>query len=359
LKDVNLIQNLENGPILIIQKTNGEVFDFGILINDNEINCFVGGQIGLNKQSAEIRAYLDKISFSHNDIINNLKMLTGRPITELKFLIILNKDWQDNLKKEFEEKDRKITEYKKNRENKTSLNQFEEDEIKKMTKDISYYNTQFGIKCCNSLNVSYLLFSDKDFSFYNENKIIELFDVKEIKSIKIGFEMFCIKEYNLIPYSLHDSILNDKEKSLLVAKLQKDIYSDIVDIKINYKINEKSGLLHITPENYGVISIYNKNFKVFTYFDGSFIIFVLKNDKIIKYDDIKTMINAEYEYTQNFEKYFVEFIYEDENEKSGININGEKDKKRMTGKQRKEEQKKKSYVNHLKYLCVKRKHGQY
>ena len=31
----------------------------------------------------------------------------------------------------------------------------------------------------------------------------------------------------------------------------------------------------------------------------------------------------------------------------------------MTGKQRKEEQKKKSYVNHLKYLCVKRKHGQY
>ena len=358
LKDVNLIQNLENGPILIIQKTNGEVFDFGILINNNGINCFVGGQIGLNKQSSEIRAYLDKISSSHNNIINNLKILTGRPITELKFLIILNKDWQDNLKKEFEEKDQKIIDYKKNRENKT-LNQFEEDEIKKMTKDISYYNTQFGIKCCENLNVSYLLFSDKDYSFYNENKIIELFDAKEIKSIKTGFEMFCTKEYNLIPYSLHDSILTDKEKSLFVEKLKKDIYSDIIDIKINYKLDGKINILSATPENYGIISIYNDNTKIFTYYDGSFIIFVFKNDKIIKYEDIKIFINFEYEYAQCLEKYFVEFIYEGEN--SGININEEKDKninikKEITGKQRKEEQKKESFINHLKYLGIKRKH---
>ena len=358
LKDAKLIKNLENGPILIIQKTNGEVFDFGILINNNGINCFVGGQIGLNKQSAEIRAYLDKISSSHNNIINNLKILTGRPITELKFLIILNKDWQDNLKKEFEEKDQKIIDYKKNRENKT-LNQFEEDEIKKMTKDISYYNHQFGIKCCENLNVSYLLFSDKDYSFYNENKIKELFDAKEIKSIKTGFEMFCTKEYNLIPYSLHDSILTDKEKSLFVEKLKKDIYSDIIDIKINYKLDGKINILSATPENYGIISIYNDNTKIFTYYDGSFIIFVFKNDKIIKYEDIKIFINFEYEYAQCSEKYFVEFIYEGEN--SGININEEKAKninikKEITGKQRKEEQKKESFINHLKYLGIKRKH---
>jgi len=360
LKDVKLIQNLEDGPILIIQKTNGEVFDFGILINNNEINCFVGGQIGLNKTSTDIKTYIDKISSSYDNIINNLKTLTGRPIMELKFLIILNKDWQDNLKKEFEEKEQKLISYKKNRENKTSLNQFEKDEITKMTRDISYYNSQFGIKCCENLNVSYLLFSEKDESFYKENNILELFDAKEIRSIKTGFEMFCMKQYDLIPYSPHDSILTDKEKSLLVEKLKKDIYSDIIDIKINYKINEKLSLLYVTPENYGLISIYN-NIKVFTYFDGSFIIFVLTGDKITKYDNIKNMVNFEFEYNNILEQYFVEFIYEDEN--SGINIGEEKDKninikKGMTGKKRKEEQKKESFINHLKYLCVKRKHGQ-
>ena len=144
-----------------------------------------------------------------------------------------------------------------------------------------------------------------------------------------------------------------------MEKLKKDIYSDIIDIKINYKLDGKINILSATPENYGIISIYNDNTKIFTYYDGSFIIFVFKNDKIIKYEDIKIFINFEYEYAQCLEKYFVEFIYEGEN--SGININEEKDKninikKEITGKQRKEEQKKESFINHLKYLGIKRKH---
>ena len=50
LSNVEKVSNLENGSILIIQKKNGEVLDFGIIINHNNINYFIGGQIGLIKQ---------------------------------------------------------------------------------------------------------------------------------------------------------------------------------------------------------------------------------------------------------------------------------------------------------------------
>ena len=96
--------DLDNGPIIIVQTTNGPVFDFGIIFDDNNINYFIGVQIGLNKTNPELKSYQDKISKSHERIISNINTLTGRNISELKFLIILNKEWQESLQKEYDQK---------------------------------------------------------------------------------------------------------------------------------------------------------------------------------------------------------------------------------------------------------------
>ena len=143
-----------------------------------------------------------------------------------------------------------------------------------MKKELSYYNTQYGITCCNNWNISYFLFSDVDFNFYKDDKRIEIFDVEEIKSFKTGFELFCIKEYNLIPFINDNNILTKKEYSNLLIKL-KELFSDIKELKINYKINGKINLLTATPENFGILSL-NNEIKVFTYFDGNSMFLLLK-----------------------------------------------------------------------------------
>lgn len=78
MNNVEKVNDLDNGPILIIQKTNGEVFDFGIIFDDNNISCFIGGQIGLNKTTHDLKEYQEKICSSHEIIINNINNLTGR-----------------------------------------------------------------------------------------------------------------------------------------------------------------------------------------------------------------------------------------------------------------------------------------
>jgi hypothetical protein len=72
LSNVKDVSNLEDGPILIIQKKNGEVLDFGIIINHDNINYFIGGQIGLNKTKENIVTYIQKIRAKNETIINNL-----------------------------------------------------------------------------------------------------------------------------------------------------------------------------------------------------------------------------------------------------------------------------------------------
>ena len=126
-----------------------------------------------------------------------------------------------------------------------------------MKKDISYFNSQYGIKCCQKWNISYFLFSDEDLSFYIDEEKIEHFGFNNIISFKTGFELFCIKEYNLIPYVDENPILKEKEKQEFI-KILKESYSDIRDIKINFKINGKINILPATPENYGILSIYNE-----------------------------------------------------------------------------------------------------
>ena len=376
MKNINTINNLENGPILIIQQKNGEVFDFGIIIDYNGLNCFIGGQIGLNKTNKEISEYQQKIYLSHNIILNNLKILTGRIIKELKFIIILNKEWQKNLKEEYDKKYKKIIKYDKKINEKKQPTAFEKEESKKMKKEMSYFNSQYGMKCCENWNISYLLFSDKDLCFYKDDKKIESFNFNEIKSFQTGFELFCIKEYNLIPYTINDPILSEKEKSQFLNKL-KEMYSDVKDIKINFKINGKINLLPATPENYGILSVYN-DIKIFTYYDGKFSIFVFKDDKVSKFDNFENINNNSFENDEYLERYFIELIYDDEdeinikeetdkNEKGkenfGIEIDEEKENNKIFEEDKplkkkvnqiKKQQKNNTYLNHFKYLQNKR-----
>ena len=380
LNGVKPIDILEEGPILIIQQNNGEVFDFGIIIENNGVNYFIGGQIGLNKTNKEINTYQEKLTLSYDDIISNLGTLTKRKIKELKFIIILNKEWQKELGGGYEKKDKRLKEYNDKHQNKESQpTEIEKEEIKKLKKEISYYNSQYGIKCCQNWNISYFLFSDEDSSFYIDEKKIEYFDVNNIISFKTGFELFCIKEYNLIPYANEIPILSEKEKSEFIKKL-KECYSDIKDIKINFKINGKINLVPMTPENYGILSIYNEN-KIFTYFDGKFTIFIITENKITKYEKIDKIINFPFENDESLKRYFLEFIYDDEDEinfnkeesdikknnnNSGIKIDeeieennkikdGNKTQEKKKNKGKKELQKKQIFINHIKYLQSKRK----
>ena len=377
--DVETLDNLENGPILIIQLKGGKVFDFGIIIENNGMNCFIGGQIDINNTYEEIREYNKKISNSYDNILNKLKTLTGRIITEFKFIIIFNKETQISLKKEYDQKFKRITEYDKKVNDGIETTVYEDEQNQRDKEDIFDFNSQYGSKCCEDWNISYLFFSYKDLCFYKEDKKIDFFNINEIKRFKTGFELFCINEYNLIPCTVLEPILKEEEKSQFIIKL-KEMYSDITDIKINYKINEKINLLTATPENYGILSIYSK-IKVFSYYDGKFTVFIIKDDGVTKYENIDFMKYYQLQKGELLEQYFIELIYEGEEEKNDKeqkdenkmdkrnpeididedienNKNIKEDEKSSKKKiyHRKEEQRKECFKNHLKYLQSKRRY---
>jgi len=130
----------------------------------------------------------------------------------------------------------------------------------------------------------------------------------------------------------------------------------------------------VTPENYGIISIYN-DVKIFTYFDEKINILIIKDGNVAKYQNFSSIKNIKFENNEFLKRYFVELVYENENEEvkgenknsimeEGIQIEEEKEQKKYEKeenlskeskrKRRKEEQKKTVYINHIKYLQNKR-----
>ena len=198
INNVDKVNDLDNGPIIIVQKKSGPVFDFGIIFDDDSINYFIGGQIGLNITGQELKEYQEKIGISHKGIINNIITLTKRKILEFKFIIILNKEWQENLQKEYDQNFGKMMENEKY---------------------ISYYDSQYGIKSCNNLNISYLLFSENDFYFYKDGQKVEWLNIYDINNIKKGFDS--------------SSILNEKEKSQFGSKIKDEKDKNNTEIKID------------------------------------------------------------------------------------------------------------------------------
>ena len=92
----------EKGPILIIQSKNGEVFDLGIVLNNNDNDYFIGVQIGVNKTKEDISRYITKLQNNEKTVIDTISTLTKIKINQFRFLVIFSKEEQNEMKKEFD-----------------------------------------------------------------------------------------------------------------------------------------------------------------------------------------------------------------------------------------------------------------
>jgi hypothetical protein len=126
-------------------------------------------------------------------------------------------------------------------------------------------------------------------------------------------------------------ILNDTEKNLLIKKLKEKL-TNIVNIEINFKINQKIQLMVATPYTTGILSI-NNVIKVFTYFNSQFTHYLFKNNEIIQYEHKDKLFDDAYNNNNKLSKYFMEIKIEEgnvENKNEIINIReeeiGEKEK---------------------------------
>ena len=326
MKNIKQNPKLKSDSVLIIQSKNGEVFDFGFIIEKNGTEYFIGGQIGLNKTIEQISKYICKIQDNEQNILDNINKLTGRNITELRFLIIFNKEWQDELFKEYSElysnvnnqiskaniniSKRKNSRQKKNTKNNKQKTAFEKN-IEKSNKDkLNHFNSRYGVQCCKNEDISYIFFSNIDFKFYdNEKKEIEIFDVDDLHPIKKGFGQFIFSEYNLIPINSNELILTKKEIDLLLKKIKEE-KNDIINIEIKYKLRDVVRLLNGTPYNRGILSI-TKDIKVFTYYEKDYIHYLIKKNKITIYPQSGELFDDEYIKKNILCQYFVKLVSED------------------------------------------------
>lgn len=342
MKDIKPRNDLKDGPIFIYQTfERGEVFDFGIIMDYNNITYFIGGQSGLNKGDKEIESYISKLYDGESTIIKNLNKLTERNITQMKFIIIFSKERQEELKKEYEKIYKELYS-----ENKTEIT-FGKEKIQEKKRRLSHFTNKFGIKCCEKEDLSYLLFSTNDFCFYDNNfQKIESFDFYDFKPFRKDFKSFCIQEYNLVPFVITNNLLSIDEKRLLLKELKK-LIPNIKDLTIDYKVNGKISLLPATPENTGILSITTK-FKLFTYFMGKYTFYLLQKGKIKKYEYSDKLFDDNYRNDSLLERYFVKFIYDE------ICDDEEKEEKNKTKKEKEKSEKMEYYKNNLKYLQHKR-----
>ena len=357
--------------MLITQLYNGEVFDFGFIIEKKGVEYFIGGQIALNKTKDEIKKYISKIQNKENKILDNIKALTGRDIKELRFIIIFNKEWQDELFKEYSKLYSKVNKQISKRQDlnsknskKTKLNTkvknikkktaFEQNIENSGIDKLNHFNSRYGIQCCKNENISYIFFSNIDFKFYDhENVEIEYFNVDNLHPIKKGFEKFIFNEYNLMPVDSKNIILTKNEIKLLLNKI-KEVKEDINNIEIKYKLKETVPLLSGTPYNSGILSI-TKDIKVFTYYEDVFSHYLLKKNKISLYPQSGELFDDNYSKEHILVQYFVKLISkndsipldEDEDNKKSENTN----KKSFKKKEKIENDEKENYLNNnLKYL---------
>ena len=322
--------NFEEGPILITQKNNGKVFDFGIVINQNNIEYFIGIQAGLNKTKEEITNYKAKLELNEEKIVNDISTLTNRKITQFRFIIILHKETQNEAKNKYD----KIYEEKNNIKINTN---YEKKEYESKSKILSYYNSTYGTVCCENSNISFFLFSTNDFCFYQQDKKKEDFNPESFNYMR------------QVPIETKSPILSEKETNLLLNSL-KSISLDIEEISIKYQIKEDIPLLVGTPPNYGILSITNE-IKVFTYFNGEYIHFILKKENISIYYQNKTLFKNEYNDNNILNRYFVELVNKKEENIENKNQKTIKEvKKEMTTYEF-------NFQNNLLYLQKKRNLG--
>ena len=349
MKNIIPHEEFVEGPILILQKKEGAVFDFGFVFKKYNIDYFVGVQVGINKNNEDISNYCLKLELNEKRIISDISKLTKRNIKELRFIIILNLETQEELKKEYD----KI--YSEINKSKNSTN-YEKNELEEKRAKLNHFNSKYGIVCCQNANISYYLFSVKEYCFLQkENEKIEYFDIDKINLIKKGFDNFCRNEYHLVPIEPELIILNEEEKDLLKKNLKSEIF-DIEDINIDYKINEQLPLLIGTPLDCGILSI-TKDIKLFTYFNEKFTHFLIKKGEISKYEQSGSLFDFEYNSNSILSRYFVKFsLREEKKDEENKKNTDNKSEKTINIKSKKKEFKGEEtfYKNNLRFLQRKR-----
>ena len=336
LKKIKEKKNLKKGPILFIQKYNGQALDFAFIINNHKIDYFFGAQVGTNKRASEIEDCLNKLYECKDELINEANRITKRNIKELGFLIILNKEKQEELKKDYHDiHSKKIDLEKKN----SSI--YIKKEIQNLTKQLSYFNINYGIQCCENEDINYYLFSKKDLSFYSRfDEKCDSLDLDSIFLIYEGYDQFIRKEYGLV-HGDDEDVLNNIEKKLLLEKL-KEIDSGIISIDFNFKITKSLSLLSGTPYQGGILSI-TENRKLFTYFyDEKFYYLLIEKNKIKKINKIEDVPNFCFNSDIIIDKYFGTIVFQKIEEEKKNKIKEKKRKKEVI------------YKNKLKYLQKKR-----
>ena len=307
MKNIKKIDNLEDGPILIIQTKNGEVFDFGFIMEENNIQFFVGGQIGLNKTREELLQYQLKIERNEQNIKKNIKTLTGRNIQEFRFLIIFSKEWQEKLLEEYI----KLYESFKKYSSKSKFTSLEKNLYDNDKEKLNHFNSRYGVNCCLNAYISYIFFSNNDFKFYNNsNEELEKFDTINLYPTKSGMQKFIFYKYNLIPINKEESILTKKESDLLLKELIKNI-NGLININIKYKTRIKIPILTGTPINGGILSIADK-IKIFTYYDDKFTHYLIKNNHISVYCQNDKLFDDKYGYSNIESQYYVTLIFKND-----------------------------------------------
>ena len=252
----------------------------------------------------DISNYVLKLEINEYKILRNIAFLTNREIKNLGFLIILNEEKQKEFKLEFDKLNSEINEMKKKVE---KLTENENNEYNEKRKKLSYIRSNYGVIYFQKVEMTYYLFSITDFCFYDkENKKVEHLDIYYINFIKDGFYNFCINEYNLVPIDSDEKILTDKEKTLLLEKLQTKI-KGIEDIAINYEISGEIQLLVGTPWNFAILCITDE-IKVMTHFNEKFTIFLIVNDEVSIYEQSRKLFDYGYRSSLIKKRYFVKLL---------------------------------------------------
>ena len=308
------LENLEKGPILITQRKNGEVFDFGFVIKENNVDIFFGIHSALNRTDEDITKYINKIKEKEEKIIKDISILTKREVSQIRFIIILNKESQEEMKKDY---DNTYSKMKNLKEDIIKMNQYEKINYYTMKKKIKLFRSNSGIVCCENNSISYMLFSIKDLKFYINNNIIENFNPLEINPIKSSFELFCCLQYKLIPIKKEDPILAEEDIINLINQIKSDNPRIKSFKKIKYKLPIDLPFSMGTPQNTGILTIL-KEIKIFTYFyQNTFIHYTFEKSCINKYYEEKFLFKNNYDF-ESAKRYFIFLIetpnFENKNE---------------------------------------------
>ena len=293
-KEEKIKNILDNYPILIKQRKQGQDYDFGIVLRKNDFNYGILIQVGLNKEKSEINNIYINSFLRYYILKDGISNVIGRNIDHLSLLFFFEHEIQNDLLSKLKEK-QNIGKFKLKKRSHKYIENY--DEIEKL-------NCKIGINACKIFNIPYFTFSHKDKKVYNEGKYIsDLENFKTlfwpIKNEKLAIEIILDKSNVLFK-----DIFTEKEITQLKNFSDFKNCKDFIirnEIKYSFKHCKYFPLiipiLNINEES--KILIYNINKKEIKYIK-------IDDDRIYKLDE-KEIKNLKFK-----KSYLIELVYKKE-----------------------------------------------